>query len=226
MSPQKRKPSDSPASTATLAKNASATSVGQAIARIDAWCVATASPPSSDSPIFSGRRCGRRLRSRAGKSCSGLEGQLAEGLVAHVSVVIDAPRATVWHALIDREMLERYMYMGSITSDWREGSPILWKSEWQGKSLEVRGAVLRVDPQRALEYSYSRPIFPSARRVQAPSSYYRVAIELFDDGEGTRIELTQHNNTTRKELEHPEGSWRLTLGNLRWLLEGDRSGRS
>jgi len=46
-----------------------------------------------------------------------------------VSVVIDAPRATVWHALIDREMLERYMYMGSITSDWREGSPILWKSE-------------------------------------------------------------------------------------------------
>jgi uncharacterized protein YndB with AHSA1/START domain len=148
---------------------------------------------------------------------------VAETLVAHVSVTIDAPRAKVWDALVDREMIERYMYMSSITSDWREGSPILWKSEWQGKSLEVRGTVLRVDPQRALEYSYSRPIFPSARRAEPAGSYYRVAIELFDEGAGTRIELTQDNNTSRKELEHSEGGWRLTLHNLQWLLESESS---
>jgi len=148
---------------------------------------------------------------------------VAETLVAHVSITIDAPRAIVWHALIDQDTIERYTYMASIASDWREGSPIRWTSEWQGKSMEVRGAVLRVDPQRALEYSYSRPIFPSARRVQPPDSYYRVAIELFDEGEGTRIELTQNNNTSRKELEHSEGGWRLTLHNLKSLLESESS---
>jgi len=146
---------------------------------------------------------------------------VAETLVAHVSVAIDAPRARVWDALVDRKMIERYMYMSSITSDWREGSPILWKSDWQGRSLEVRGTVLRVDPRRALEYSYSRPIFPSARCVEPAGSYYRVAIELFDEGAGTRIERTQGNNASRKELEHSEGGWRLTLHNLKWLLESE-----
>ena len=50
-----------------------------------------------------------------------------------------------------------------------------------------------------------------------------MAIELFDEGAGTRIELTQGNNASRKELEHSEGGWRLTLHNLKWLLESESS---
>ena len=144
-------------------------------------------------------------------------------MIAHVSVTIDAPRATVWDALVTPETLEQYMYMSSVVSDWTEGSPIVWKSEWQGKAFQVRGTILRFEPPSTLEYSYSRPNFRPPEAVDAPKHYHRVTITLSEEGTQTRISIVQDNNVTARELEHAEGGWRLTLNGLKALLEGTRA---
>ena len=141
-------------------------------------------------------------------------------LVAHVALTIGAPRARVWDALVNPETIKQYMPVTDIASEWREGSPIVWKSEFQGKPFEVTGAVLRLESGRLLEYDHSRPIFRPAGTGRAPLTYQRVTIELSDEGTHTRLSVTERDNTTERELAHSEGGWRLALGNLKALLEG------
>src|SRR5438105_10185846 len=145
---------------------------------------------------------------------------MADPFVAHASLTIDAPRATVWDALVNPETIKAYMPVTEVISEWREDSPIVWKSEFQGKRFELRGTVLRLDPERLLEYDPSRPIFRSSAAPQPPERYQRVTIELSGDGAHTDVSVTEQNNTTQKEFEHSEGSWRMVLNGMKALLEG------
>ena len=145
---------------------------------------------------------------------------MADTFVAHASVTIDASRARVWAALVNPDTIREYMPVTDVISEWREESPIVWKSEFQGKSFEVRGTVLRLESERLLEYDHSRPIFRSSAIPRSPERYQRVIIELRGDGGRTHVSVTEQNNTTQKEFAHSEGSWRMVLNNMKALLEG------
>ena len=145
---------------------------------------------------------------------------MAETFVGHASVTINISRAHVWDALVNPEKIKQYMPVTSVVSDWRENSPIVWRSEFQDKPFEVRGTVLRSDPERLLEYDHSLPIFRAFERSHSPASYQRVTIELRDEGEQTHVSVTEKGNKTRRELEHSEGSWRMVLNGMKALLEG------
>jgi uncharacterized protein YndB with AHSA1/START domain len=147
--------------------------------------------------------------------------EMADGFVARVSLSIDAPPATVWDALVNPAAIKEYLPVTSVSSEWRRGSPIVWRSEFQGKPFEVKGTVLRVEPERLLEYEHSRPIFRPSQAV-TPKLYQRVTIELSADGSKTRVSVTEDNNVSPPELAHSEGGWRLALHNLKALLEGSR----
>src|SRR5438105_9433961 len=124
---------------------------------------------------------------------------MGERFVARVSLTINASRERVWNALVNPETIKQYMPVTSVVSEWREDSPIVWKSEFQGKAFEVRGTVLRLEPERLFEYSHSRPIFRSSAAPQPPESYQRVTIELRGDGGKTHVSVTEQNNITQKE---------------------------
>jgi uncharacterized protein YndB with AHSA1/START domain len=143
---------------------------------------------------------------------------VADTFVARASVTINAPRARVWDALVAPEMIGRYLPVTSVTSDWSEGSPIVWKSEFQGKAFEVKGTVLRFEPERVFEYDHSLPIFrpPGGR---APRDRQVVTIEL-RVGARTEVVVTERNNKNAREFEHSEGSWRMVLNGMKALVEG------
>lgn len=145
---------------------------------------------------------------------------MAETLVARVSLTINAPRANVWNALVEPEKIKQYIFVTDVVSDWREGSSIVWKSEFQNKNFEIRGTILRLESQRLLEYDHSRPIFRTPRATHSSDDYHRVTIELSDEGAQTQLSLTERGNTTERELAHSEGGWRMALGNMKALLEG------
>jgi len=70
--------------------------------------------------------------------------------------------------------MKRYMPLTSVASEWRVDSPIVWHAVLEGKALEMRGPVLRIDPERP-EYSHSRPILRASRPV--PPEDHRVTSE-------------------------------------------------
>jgi uncharacterized protein YndB with AHSA1/START domain len=144
---------------------------------------------------------------------------MTETFVARVSLTINAPRAKVWDALVDPEKIKQYILASDVVSQWREGSSIVWKSEFNGKPFEIKGTILRLEPQHLLEFEQSRPIFRASQTVR-PSDYHRVTIELSDEGTQTHLSLVEQGNATERELAHSQGGWQLALGNMKALLEG------
>jgi uncharacterized protein YndB with AHSA1/START domain len=138
------------------------------------------------------------------------------GLVAQASTTIAAPRARVWKALVTPDTIKQYMFGATVISDWREGSPIVWKGEWQGKPFEDKGVILQLEPERVLQYSHFSPL---SGLPDAPDSYHTVTIELSDAAPGTRVTLSQDNNATEQARQHSEKNWQAMLEGLKKLAE-------
>ncbi|MEO5956253.1 MAG: SRPBCC domain-containing protein [Nitrospiraceae bacterium] len=101
------------------------------------------------------------------------------------------------------EAIKQYMFGTNVVSAWREGTPIVWKGEWQGKSHKDKGVILRIKPGQILQYTHFSSLSGLPDR---PERYHTVTIELSADGHQTRLSLAQDNNSTedarafRKEL--------------------------
>ncbi len=140
--------------------------------------------------------------------------------VAKASVTVDAPIAEVWKALITPEAIKEYMFGTTVMSEWKEGSPIIWKGEWQGKSYEDRGVILQLKPGRTLQYTHFSPL---AGLPDTPENYHTVTIDLSPVGKQTRVSLSQDNNPTDKAREHSEKNWGSMLAGLKQFLEKGRA---
>jgi uncharacterized protein YndB with AHSA1/START domain len=137
-------------------------------------------------------------------------------LIARASAVINAPRDKVWQALVDPKAIQQYMFGTKVVSDWREGSPIVWKGEWQGQAYEDKGTILQLTPGQTLQYSHYSPLSGVA---DLPENYHTVTIELSDAGNQTQILLTQDKNTSEEERAHSQQNWEMMLAALKNYLE-------
>ena len=141
---------------------------------------------------------------------------MSKGLVVKQSVAINAPVAKVWDALVNPTMIKQYLFGTNTVSDWKVGSPIAFKGEWEGKTYEDKGVILRLEPGRLLEYTY----FSSFSKLpDIPESYQTITIELSSRETHTLLSLSQDNNPTREAQEHSEKNWGMVLGSLKKLLE-------
>ena len=139
-----------------------------------------------------------------------------KNLIARASVTIDAPSERVWDALVNPETIKQYMFGTNVVSDWREGSPIIWQGEWQGRAYEDKGVILQLKPGRTLQYSHFSPL---SGLPDKPESYHTVTIELSDEGGQTRISLAQDNNPSEQAREHSEKNWQDMLSALKSYME-------
>ncbi|HEV8338489.1 MAG TPA: SRPBCC family protein [bacterium] len=136
--------------------------------------------------------------------------------IARAEVSINAPRANVWEALTRPELIKQYLFGTDVTTDWRVGSPITYRGEWEGKAYEDKGRVVRVEPERVLVSTFWSSL---SGLPDVPENYKTVTYELSAQDGGTKVMLTQDNNATREEADHSEQNWRIVLDKLKELLE-------
>jgi uncharacterized protein YndB with AHSA1/START domain len=143
---------------------------------------------------------------------------MSRGLVATASTEIRAPAGAVWEALVDPEMVKQYMPGTEVVSDWKKGSPIVWKGEYEGRSFEDKGQILELEPGRRISYSHYSPL---SGAPDVPQSYHTVTVELSPGGRdgSTRITLTQDNNDDAESRDHSSTFWQDMLERLKGLLE-------
>jgi uncharacterized protein YndB with AHSA1/START domain len=139
-----------------------------------------------------------------------------KNLIAKASVTINAPSEKVWDALVNPEAIKQYMFGTNVVTDWREGGPIIWQGEWQGKTYEDKGVILQLKPGRTLQYSHFSPL---SGLPDKPASYHTVTIELSDEGGQTRVSLAQDNNPSEQAREHSEKNWQDMLTALKSYME-------
>jgi len=137
-------------------------------------------------------------------------------LIAQAHITISAPIAKVWDALVNPEMIKQYMFGTNAVSDWKEGSPIVWQGEWEGKPYEDKGVILQLKPERVLQYSHFSPL---SGQADVPENYHTLTIELSSEEKGTLLLLSQDNNSTEEDREHSEKMWGMMLTGIKKVLE-------
>lgn len=141
---------------------------------------------------------------------------MSQNLIATASITIKAPGSKVWNALVDPKAIQQYMFGTNAISDWREGSPIVWKGEWQGKPYEDKGVILQLKPGWRLQYSHFSPL---SGLPETQENFHTVTIELSDEGDRICVSLSQDHNATEEEAEHSGKNWEMMLSSLKKYLE-------
>ena len=138
------------------------------------------------------------------------------GRVATAETEIRAPRTKVWRALTDPEQIQKYMFGSRVETDWKPGSRIIWKGEYEGKKYEDKGKILEVVPDRRLKVTHFSPL---SGREDAPENYHTLVYELKDDDGKTRVSLSQDNNPTEEAAESSRANWEKMLAALKEVVE-------
>jgi uncharacterized protein YndB with AHSA1/START domain len=80
------------------------------------------------------------------------------GHVATAQTEINAPPARVWRALTDPDQIEQYLFGSRVETDWKPGSPIVWRGIYKGTGYEDKGEVVSIEPERRLEVTHFSPL--------------------------------------------------------------------
>ena len=136
--------------------------------------------------------------------------------VAKADIPIYVSADKVWKALVEPDLIKRYMFGTTVTSDWKEGSKIIWEGEWQGKYYKDKGKILELIPNKRLQYSHFSPLNGDD---DVPENYHIVTIDLVRKDDHTVVFLKQDNNHTEEAKQHSEKNWNMMLGSMKKLLE-------
>lgn len=75
-------------------------------------------------------------------------------LIVSQSVDINADLARVWRVLTDPTIIKEYLYGTQTETDWKPGSPIVFKGEYEGQTYLDKGVVTEFIPNKRLQYTY------------------------------------------------------------------------
>lgn len=109
-------------------------------------------------------------------------------LVTRQTIEVNAPVSTLWKILTDNEFIQQYMFGCYAETDWKPGSPLLWKGAADGK-LYVKGRVVSIEPPHRLVYTV---IDPNSAIADIPVNYLTMTYDLKErNGGGSVLEITQ-----------------------------------
>jgi uncharacterized protein YndB with AHSA1/START domain len=133
------------------------------------------------------------------------------------AIAIDAPAEEVWEALTTPSLIKQWFFGVDTESDWKVGSPLVHRGEWQGKPYTDKGEILRFDPPKMLVHTHWSDLSGTPDR---PEHYEQITWELGEADGSTRLTITEHNLPSEEAKERSDQSWGMVLKNLKELLEG------
>lgn len=149
-----------------------------------------------------------------------------EKLVLSNSIDINAPAARVWQTLTNPELTRQYMFGCETVSEWKIGSPLLWKGAADSK-IYVKGNIVKLEPERFLRYTIFDPNGPLE---DIPENYLTVTYSLTPKGDSTTLEITQagFESAGNGEARHKESAegWPAIMLGIKEVAEGKADSRA
>lgn len=137
----------------------------------------------------------------------------------HVAVsvtTINADPTRVWEVITDPAAVKEFMFGTVLETDWKVDSPITWQGEWDGKTYQDKGRILKVEPGRKLVHTHFSPL---SGQEDKPENYHKLEWTFEDLGGATRLSLAQDNNPTEDAAAHSKGMWDKLLADVKALAE-------
>jgi len=146
-------------------------------------------------------------------------------LIISDKITINAPAAKVWDALVNPMQTKKYMFGCEALSDWKVGSPLIWRGIFEGVQLDaVKGHIVEIQPERSLVYTVIDPNNPAIPDI--PENYLTVTYTLSLENGQTVLTVTQGDynivaeGETRYEHSIAGGGWSTILDAIKKLVEG------
>lgn len=131
-----------------------------------------------------------------------------------VRKTVDAPVSEVWAALTTPETIRQYFFGSEVETDWEEGSPIVFRGEYQGRSYEDKGEIRDVEEERSLSFTHYSSM---SGKPDRPENYATVTYDLKKVGDRTEVKVTQTNCMGAEE--QTKRNWRKVLDGLKKTVE-------
>lgn len=135
-------------------------------------------------------------------------------LLIRKSIKVNAPVETLWKVLTGPEFIPQYMFGCNAETDWKRGSPLLWRGAADGK-LYVHGHIVSIGAPHSLEYT----VFDSnSEMADIPSNYLTMKYTLQERGrDASTLEITQGDFA---KVDEGERRYKDSLGGDNSVLEG------
>ena len=108
------------------------------------------------------------------------------------------------------------MFGTEASSDWKVGSPITFRGEWEGKSYEDKGTILEMEKEKILKYNYWSNF---SGDKDEPSNYSNITYLLSGQDDKTEFIVMQDNLKSQEARAQSEKNWGMMLGTIKDLLE-------
>jgi uncharacterized protein YndB with AHSA1/START domain/DNA-binding transcriptional ArsR family regulator len=142
-----------------------------------------------------------------------LEAPMTE--LKHVfEIYIRATPERIWQAITDPALVQRYYFNSVIESDFRAGSPLIYKQADTGR-LDIEGEVVEAVPPRKLVHTMAVRWDPELH--DEPT---RVTWEITPMGEACLLSVTHDGFASETETyRQTKGGWPMILSGLKTLVE-------
>jgi len=137
-------------------------------------------------------------------------------LTATSSVHVDVEPSAVWTGITDPATNSEIYFGARVDTDWREGSPITFTGDWKGTSYVDKGEILRVEPERLLQFTYWSSMGGSN---DEPDNYATITFRLAPRDGGTELTVTQDKLADEEGRAQAESNWRQMLDNVKQVIE-------
>ena len=137
-------------------------------------------------------------------------------LTAKTSISVNATLYSVWRTITTPALIKKYLVDTNVSTDWKEGSPITYDGEYQGKKYHDKGVIKKVEPGKILQSTYWSSI---GGKEDKPENYNLVTYKLSPKDDKTIVTLIQDNVNSEKEKEHVIDNWKSVLKKLKEVAE-------
>ena len=141
------------------------------------------------------------------------------------TIEINASATRVWDVLVNPQETKKYMFGCETVSDWKKGSELLWRGEYEGKEMVfVKGTILDIQPGKFLAYT---TIDPHSNIDDKAENYLTVTYSLSEKSGKTTFTVTQgdYSKIAEGERRYAEAynngeGWNPIVLQIKQLAEG------
>ncbi len=135
---------------------------------------------------------------------------------ATATIQVKAPLARVWAALTEPALVKQYFFGTDLVTDWKPGSPLFFRGEWDGRPYEDRGTVKSYEPMKTFSYDYWSNMSGEPDVLEQRAL---VRFDLNERGGVVEVTVTQSNIATQARADDSEKNWPVVLEGMKKLAE-------
>ncbi|PZX92221.1 ATPase [Flavobacterium aquariorum] len=134
------------------------------------------------------------------------------------TILINATKQKVWDALTKPELVKKWQYGSDVLTDWKVGSEIRFRVEWDSKIFEQWGKILKIIPNELIKYSL---FFPRPDLEDIEENYFIMSYIISESENAVQLEIIKEDNRPGAVEEKESNEGNPVLAALKQIIESN-----